>query len=137
KIPEARKTHPHRHTAASPSWHILPPEEFRSHPLLSGPIQAPASPANPNRSIEMKRFVTLCAITTIALTLTACNQTPDTHDADVKAIQDNEAQWNQDWAAKDQDKIMAHHADDAILIISGSPSSSGNEAIRTALNPMV
>ena len=89
--------------------------------------------ATPGRKIAC----TLCAITTIALTLTACNQTADTHDADVKAIQDNEAQWNQDWAAKDQDKIMAHYADDAILIISGSPSSSGKEAIRTALKPMV
>jgi len=85
----------------------------------------------------MKRFATLCAIATMALPLTACNQTADTHDADVKAIQDNEAQWNQDWAAKDQDKIMAHYADDAILIVSGSPSSSGKEAIRTALKPMV
>ena len=70
----------------------------------------------------MKRFVTLCAIIAIALTLTACNQTADTHDTDVKAIQNNEAQWNQDWAAKDQNKIMAHYSDDAILIVSGTPS---------------
>jgi uncharacterized protein (TIGR02246 family) len=83
----------------------------------------------------MKRFAILCAIT-IALTLTACNQTPDTHDADVKAVQDNEAQWNQEWAAKDTDKIVAHYADDAILIVSGSPSTSGKEAIRAALKQM-
>jgi uncharacterized protein (TIGR02246 family) len=85
----------------------------------------------------MKRFATLCAISAMALTISACNQTPDTHDADVKAVQDNEAQWNQDWAAKDQDKIMAHYADDAILIVSGSPSTSGKEAIRAALKQMV
>jgi uncharacterized protein (TIGR02246 family) len=84
----------------------------------------------------MKRLATLCAITAMALTLTACNQTPDTHDADVKAVQDNEAQWNQDWAAKDQDKIVAHYADDAVLMVSGTPSSSGKEAINAALKQM-
>jgi uncharacterized protein (TIGR02246 family) len=85
----------------------------------------------------MKRFATLCAITAMAFAMTACNQTPDTHDADVKAIQNDEAQWNQDWAAKDQDKIVAHYADDAILIVPESPSTSGKEAIRAALKHMV
>jgi uncharacterized protein (TIGR02246 family) len=73
----------------------------------------------------------------MALTLTACNQAPDTHDADVVAIQADETQWNQDWAAKDQDKIVAHYADDAILIVPGSPSTSGKEAIRAGLKQMV
>ena len=85
----------------------------------------------------MKRFATLCAITAMAFTMTACNQTPDTHDADVVAIQADETQWNQDWAAKDQDKIVAHYADDAILIVPGSPSTSGKEAIRAGLKQMV
>jgi uncharacterized protein (TIGR02246 family) len=85
----------------------------------------------------MKRFATLCAISTMAFTMTACNQTTASHDADVKAVQDNEAQWNLDWAAKDQDKIVAHYADDAILMVPGTPSTSGREAIRTALKPMV
>ena len=87
--------------------------------------------------MKMKRFATLCAITAMALTMTACNQTPDTHDADVKAIQDNEAQWNQEYAAKDNDKIVAHYADDAILMVPGTPSTSGKEAIRAALKEMV
>ena len=85
----------------------------------------------------MKRFATLCAITAMAFTMTACNQTPDTHDADVKAIQNDEAQWNQEWAARDQDKIMAHYADDAILIVPGAPSTSGKEAIRASHKKMV
>jgi uncharacterized protein (TIGR02246 family) len=85
----------------------------------------------------MKRFATLCAIAAMAFTMTACNQTPDTHDADVKAIQNDEAQWNQEWAARDQDKIMAHYADDAILIVPGAPSTSGKEAIRASLKQMV
>ena len=85
----------------------------------------------------MKRFATLCAITTMALTMPACNQKAGTHDSDVKAIQHNEAQWNQDYAAKDNDKIIAHYADDAILMVSGTPSSSGREAIGAALKEIV
>jgi uncharacterized protein (TIGR02246 family) len=87
--------------------------------------------------MKMKRFATLCVITTMAFTMTACNQTAVSHDADVKAIQDDEAQWNQDYAAKDNDKIVAHYADDAILMVSGIPSNSGKEAIRNALKQMV
>src|ERR1700704_4114555 len=85
----------------------------------------------------MKRFATLCAITPIALPITACNKTPDTHAADVLAIQDDEARWNQDFASKDADKLTAHYAEDAILMVPGSPATSGREAIRTALKPMV
>jgi uncharacterized protein (TIGR02246 family) len=85
----------------------------------------------------MKRFATLCAIITVAFTMSACNQTSASHDADVKAIQDNEAQWNQDYAAKDNNKIIAHYADDAILIVPGMPSTSGKEAIGAALKQMV
>jgi uncharacterized protein (TIGR02246 family) len=95
-----------------------------------------------------KRLQTLCAIPATALmaltmmmtTMTACNQAPDTHDthdADVKAIQADETQWNQDYAAKDQDKIVAHYADDAVLMVPGMPSLSGREAIRGALKQMI
>lgn len=85
----------------------------------------------------MKRFATLCAIIAVAFTMAACNPTSASHDADVKAIQDNEAQWNQDYAAKDNNKIVAHFADDAILIVPGMPSTSGKEAIGAALKQMV
>jgi uncharacterized protein (TIGR02246 family) len=84
----------------------------------------------------MNRLTSLCAIAAIAFTITACNTTPDTHDADVKAIQDSEAQWNSDWAAKDTDKILAHYADDAILIVPGTHSVTGKDAIRASLKPM-
>jgi len=84
----------------------------------------------------MKQLATLCAMTALALTLIACSQ-PDTHDADVKAVQDNEAQWNRDYAAKDADKIIAHYADDAILMGPGMQSSSGKDAIRNVIKGMV
>ena len=85
----------------------------------------------------MKRFATLFAITAMALAMTACDPTANIHEADVKAIQDSEAQWNQEYAAKDLEKIVAHYADDAILMVSGTPSTSGKEAIRAALKEMV
>ena len=85
----------------------------------------------------MKRFATLSAITAMALTMTACDPAANIHEADVKAIQDSEAQWNQEYAAKDLEKIVAHYADDAILMVSGTPSTSGKEAIRAALKEMV
>ncbi len=85
----------------------------------------------------MNRFATLCSITAMALTMTACNQTPDTHDADVKAIQDNETQWNQDFAAKDPEKLVAHYADNAVVIVPGAAPSSGKDAIRAFVKEMI
>jgi uncharacterized protein (TIGR02246 family) len=80
----------------------------------------------------------LCAVTAIALSAIACNQTPpDTRDADAAAIKANEAQWNQDWAAKDADKMAAHYADDAVLMVPGGPSTTGKDAILTSLKQMV
>ncbi len=84
----------------------------------------------------MNRLISLCAVAAIALMVTACNQAPDTHDADVAAVQANETQWNQDFASKDTDKITAHYADDAILIVSGGPPTSGKEAIRAEIKQM-
>jgi uncharacterized protein (TIGR02246 family) len=84
----------------------------------------------------MKRFATLCAATALTLTAVACNDA-DTHDADVKAVQANETQWVQDYAAKDTDKIVAHYTDDAVLMVPGTPATSGKDAIRTSVKQMV
>ena len=85
----------------------------------------------------MKRLISLCAAAAVALTATACNQAPDTHDADVKAIQSSESQWNQDYLSKDTDKIVAHYTDDAVLMVPGMPATSGKAAIGAALKQMV
>jgi uncharacterized protein (TIGR02246 family) len=86
----------------------------------------------------MKRLTTLTAATTIALTLIACSSQPaDTHDADVKAIQANEAQWNRDYVTKDPTKLLAHYADDAVLMTPGMPASHGITAISTVIKQMV
>jgi uncharacterized protein (TIGR02246 family) len=92
----------------------------------------------------MKSLTLLCGTAAIALAMTACNQPPpaapalpDTHDADVKAISDNETQWNSDWAAKDADKIASHYSDDAVLMAPGMDAMKGKDAIKGALGGML
>ncbi len=85
----------------------------------------------------MKAIATLCGATLIALSMAACNQAPpaapDTHDADVKAISDLEAQWSKDYAARDAGKIAAYYADDAVLMTPGSEATSGKDAIASSM----
>ncbi len=88
--------------------------------------------------MPMKRFFCLCAATTIALSMTACQPSaPDTHDADVKAISDAEAQWNADYKAKDVDKVAAHYDDAAVLMVPGAPVSNGKDSIKNDLKQMM
>ena len=74
--------------------------------------------------------------TVAALGLTGCGQT-DNRQADVQVIKDNEAQWNRDFVAKDADKLLAHYADNAVLIAPGMPAASGKDTIRKELAEMV
>jgi uncharacterized protein (TIGR02246 family) len=85
----------------------------------------------------MKRLTALLGMTAIALIATACNHPADTHDADVLALKDNETQWNQDWQAKDADKIVSHYASDAVLMVPGTAPTSGKDAILSSLKGMV
>jgi uncharacterized protein (TIGR02246 family) len=88
------------------------------------------------RNFKMKRLATLCAAAAVSLMITACNQAADTHDADVKAIQSDDLQWNQDFVSKDADKLASHYSDDAVLMVPGMPATSGKDAIHTALKQM-
>jgi uncharacterized protein (TIGR02246 family) len=83
---------------------------------------------------DMKKLVLACAAA-LALGTTGC-QAPDTHDADVKAIKDNEVQWNADWAAKDLDKLIAHYADDVFFVTAGAPAITTKDALRAAFKGM-
>lgn len=84
----------------------------------------------------MKKQVFSCAMVMAALTMFGCQAAPDTHDADVKALQQNEVQWNQDFIAKDAARLAAHYADDAVLMVPGMPAILGKEAIQSALQQM-
>ena len=88
----------------------------------------------------MKVLVTLCGATILAWTIIACNQAPatppDTHDADVKAISDTEAQWSQAAGANDVEKVVGYYADDAVLMAPGMEAVQGKEAIGSAMRAM-
>ena len=85
----------------------------------------------------MKNLAKLCAATVVVLTIVACNQTPDTHDADVAALKAGEAQWVQDFAAKDVDKVVAHYTDDATLMPPGMAPATGKAAILPMVKEML
>ena len=89
----------------------------------------------------MKALGMLCCSAVLACTLAGCNTTPppppDTHDADVKAISDNEDQWNKDYVAKDLEKVASHYADDAVLMAPGMPAMQGKQAIHDGMQEML
>jgi uncharacterized protein (TIGR02246 family) len=84
----------------------------------------------------MKRIAALLGASILALMTAACGTSANIHDADVKAVKDNETQWNQDWAAKDPDKIANHYSNDAVLMVPGSLAVSGKDAIEKSLTQM-
>ena len=87
----------------------------------------------------MNRLIPLFCLS-VAAVFTGCSDTAgtaDNHDADIKAIKDNEVQWNKDFAAKDADKLAAHYTEDAVLMNPGMPASNGKAAIQKTLKDMV
>jgi uncharacterized protein (TIGR02246 family) len=84
----------------------------------------------------MKKIAALACAAVVASMMTACNQTANTHDADVKAITDLETAWNQDYAGKNPDKITSYYADDAVLMTPGMDAASGKDAIRKVIAQM-
>jgi uncharacterized protein (TIGR02246 family) len=94
--------------------------------------------SNDQEGRKMKRLAALCGLAVLGGLLVGCNQAPpDTRQADVQVLKDNEAQWNQDYVSKDVDKLVAHYADDAVLMAPGMPPSSGKDAIRKVLQEMM
>ena len=59
------------------------------------------------------------------------------HNAVAQAIRDNEARWTREFALRDLDKMVAHYADDAVMMSPGFPAASGKEAIRSAMKQML
>ncbi len=85
----------------------------------------------------MKKIISLACVAGIAMMMAACNQAPDTHDADVQAIKTLEANWQQDYGTKSPDKIASYYADDAVLMAPGMAATSGKDAIHTLIGQMV
>ena len=72
------------------------------------------------------------------LVLAGCTKVPpDTHDADIKAVKDNEAAWMKTAAAKNLDAFMAYYADDASVLMPNAPLFTGKAAIKEELKPIM
>ena len=86
----------------------------------------------------------LCAL--VALVLAACNPTPtqtsapaavDTRAADEVAIRAVDAAWTKAAEAKDIAGTTAVYADNAVLMVPGSPIGTGKDAITKGLTAMM
>jgi uncharacterized protein (TIGR02246 family) len=79
----------------------------------------------------MKRSLVVFCASALVFALAGCSEAPaDNRDAAVKALKDTEVQWNNDFAAKDFDKLVAHYTDDATFMVGGSPEAVGKNAIQ-------
>jgi len=83
----------------------------------------------------MKQINALLFVCSGLLILTmACTQQapvpPDTRAADVKAVQDVEAAWVKDIAAKDADKVANYFAEDGSFLLANAPVIKGRENIQ-------
>lgn len=85
-------------------------------------------------------YIAFCVVG-LSILVSACSETPapaaDTSAADQKAIKDGEIIWAADYASRDPDKLVAHYADDATLLIPDEPLMSGKDAIRAGIQPML
>ncbi len=61
--------------------------------------------------------------------------TPDTRDADEKAIRDSEAAWAKAFATKEPEKAAAFYADDADSMLPDTPLMAGRKAIIEGMKP--
>ncbi len=86
----------------------------------------------------MKSLVIRVAPLALAALLFGCAQAPppappDTRAADEKTIRDMETAWVKEFAAKDMDKIVAHYADDATIMLGNAPVMAGKDAFRAGM----
>jgi uncharacterized protein (TIGR02246 family) len=86
----------------------------------------------------MKRNGLLLLCAALAALLTGCAaSTPDTRDADLKAVKDTETAWVADANTKDPAKFAAHYTDDASVLLPNAPVITGKDNITAALKPML
>jgi uncharacterized protein (TIGR02246 family) len=85
-------------------------------------------------------YIAICVVG-FSVLLAGCSETPapapDTSAADQKAIKDGEIAWVADYASKDPDKVLAHYADDATLLMPDAPLMSGKDAIRSGIQALL
>ncbi|MCU1339502.1 MAG: ketosteroid isomerase-like protein [Bryobacterales bacterium] len=86
----------------------------------------------------MKNLAVRLAPLALAMLQFGCTQAPppappDTRAADEKTIRDMETAWVKEFNAKDMDKIVAHYADDATIVLANAPTMVGKDAFRAGM----
>ena len=84
----------------------------------------------------MKRSRSMICFALLVPVAFACGRTINTV-AEVHAIRDTETKWNQDFTARDVERLVDHYTDDAVLMAPGMPPSVGRKDIRKFLTGMV
>src|SRR5258708_2306685 len=83
----------------------------------------------------MKRQIAAAGLLACALFAPLHNQAKSPAAAD--AIRQNEVIWNQDFAAKDVARLLAHYTNDATLMAPGMPPAHGKDTIAKVLQEMI
>lgn len=90
----------------------------------------------------MPRKALLLFVVALFVITVGCSQTPtpapappDTHAADVKAVEDMQAAWAKDANTKDADKWASYFTEDGSGLYPGTPTLHGKAAIKAAMAP--
>ena len=90
-------------------------------------------------TIAVYRKVPIGCVFAFAMMGIGCAPPPprNTHDADVTTIKEGEVVWVRHWSVRDTERIVAHYAEDASLMLPRTPPANGKEAIRELVKQMV
>ena len=83
----------------------------------------------------MTKLLMLLGASAMLATASACAKYDDKAGATdaaavTNAIKADEKAWNDEFKAKDQEKLIGHYADDAYFAMAGTPPADGNTAVR-------
>jgi ketosteroid isomerase-like protein len=71
---------------------------------------------------------------------TGCTHKPaqvDTHDADIRALEEDQAQWLKDFNSRSLNRIVSHFADDSIVIDRRVPPAKGRDEVKKLYKDIV
>ena len=79
-------------------------------------IGRPGHGSSQEGGVSMKGLRAMIVAAFVVLFVAGCGGHEVDTQSSVKAIRDLEATWNEEFAARDVDKVVSHYADDAILM---------------------
>ncbi len=85
----------------------------------------------------MKRFFAISTALILASLACACNSIPPPTESSSNAIQALEEAQNQDFNAKNVNRVLSYYADNAVMISPGEPTARGKQAVQAALTQLL